>query len=200
MAVEEDDFLSAMDGVAPLDPRLKKKALQRETASREASPAQLQRRRKAMGLDRPAADANPLTLGEVKPVAPRDMLAWKKDGVQHQVFSRLKNGHYPLEGFLDLHRMSVKEARQAVWNFFRLAEAKGWRTVLIAHGRGEQSATPARLKSYVVHWLGQLPRVNAYASADRRHGGTGAVVVLLQKSAAAREATREAFGQKSDPG
>jgi DNA-nicking Smr family endonuclease len=71
--------------------------------------------------------------------------------------------------------------------------------VLIAHGRGEQSATPARLKSYVAHWLGQLPEVIAYSSADARHGGTGAVLVLLRKSFEAREETRESFGQKSDP-
>ena len=71
--------------------------------------------------------------------------------------------------------------------------------LLIAHGRGEQSATPARLKSYVAHWLGQLPQVIAYASADRRHGGTGAVLVLVKKSAEAKEETRQAYGQKSDP-
>ena len=70
--------------------------------------------------------------------------------------------------------------------------------MLIAHGRGEQSATPARLKSYVVHWLSQMPEVIAYASADRRQGGTGAVLVLLRKSSAAREETRETFGLKSE--
>ena len=194
-----------MSDVAPLKPRLAKKARHRERlvkagreAPGEATAAQIEHRRNAMGIrPDPRRDPNPLTLEEVAQLAPRDMVAWKKDGVQHQVFSRLKNGHYPIDGSLDLHGMGVREARQAVWQFFRLAEAKGWRTVLMAHGRGEQSATPARLKSYVMHWLGQLPHVIAYSSADRRHGGTGAVLVLLKKSAAAKEETREAFGQKS---
>ncbi len=203
----DDDFRSAMSDVAPLGEKVKKKARHEEQLReakkempRAVSLTQLERRYAALGIDRtPKVDPNPLTLGDVPALEPRDVLEWKKDGVQHQVFARLKNGQYPIEGSLDLHRLSVREAREAVRKFFRLAEAKRWRTVLIAHGRGEQSATPARLKSYVVHWLGQMPDVIAYSSADRRHGGTGAVLVLVRKSAAAKEETREAFGQKSDP-
>ena len=202
----DDDFRSAMSDVAPLGKKAQKKARQeaqileaKKDMPRAVSLTQLERRYAALGIERtPKVDPNPLTLGEVPEVAPRDVLEWKKDGVQHQVFSRLKNGQYEIEGSLDLHRLSVKEARDAVFKFFRLAEAKRWRTVLIAHGRGEQSATPARLKSYVARWLGQLPQVIAYVSADRRHGGTGAVLVLVKKSAAAKEETREAFGRKSD--
>lgn len=208
--MDDEDFRSAMSDVAPLDDKIRKQAAHeqaqldaRREMPRAVSLTQLERRYAALGLVTspadPAQDPNPLTLGEVREVAPRDVLEWKKDGVQHQVFSRLKNGHYEIEGSLDLHRLSVREAREAVFKFFRLAGAKRWRTVLIAHGRGEQSQTPARLKSYVTHWLGQMPEVIAYASADRRHGGTGAVLVLLKKTAAAKEETREAYGQKSDP-
>lgn len=205
--MDDDDFLSAMSDVSPLDERQRKKAEHREALlearkemPRELSLTQLERRYAALGINRsPEVDPNPLTLGEVNPVAPRDVLEWKKDGVQNAVFSRLKLGRYPVEGSLDLHRLSVREARDAVFKFFRLAVARRWRTVLIAHGRGEQSATPARLKSYVVHWLSQMPEVIAYASADRGQGGTGAVLVLLRKTAAAREENRENFGLKSDP-
>jgi len=203
----DEDFRSAMSDVAPLDARIQKKAEHREQqidARKElphsVSLTQLERRYAALGINRtPAVDPNPLTLGEVPQVAPRDVLEWKKDGVQREVFHRLKNARYSIEGSLDLHHLKVKEAREAVFKFFRLAEAKRWRTVLIAHGRGEQSATPARLKSFMVHWLGQIPEVIAYSSADRRHGGTGALLVLLKKSAQAKEETREAFGLKSDP-
>jgi DNA-nicking Smr family endonuclease len=203
----DDDFRSAMSDVAPLDARVQKKARhveQQLDAQKElphsVSLTQLERRYAALGLKAtPAQDPNPLTLGEVAQVEPRAVLEWKKDGVQHEVFHRLKNARYPIEGSLDLHGLSVKESRVAVFKFFRLAEAKRWRTILIAHGRGEQSATPARLKSYVAHWLSQVPEVIAFSSADRRHGGTGAVLVLLKKSAQAKEETRESYGQKSDP-
>ncbi len=203
----DDDFRSAMSDVAPLGEKAQKKAesealklAAKQEMPRAVSLTQLEKRYAALGIERtPKVDPNPLTLAEVPQLAPRDVLEWKKDGVQHQVFARLKNGHYSIEGSLDLHRLSVKEARDAVFKFFHLAEARRWRTLLIAHGRGEQSATPARLKSYVAHWLSQLPQVIAYASADRRHGGTGAVLVLVKKSAEAKEETREAYGQKSDP-
>lgn len=201
--MDDDDFRSAMSDVAPLDARVRKKAAQREALKEAPGPAsakQLERRQAALGISRtPAVDPNPLTLGEVTPVAPRDLLEWKKDGVQNQVFQRLRNGQYPVEGSLDLHRHTVKEARDALHRFLALAQAKRWRTVLIAHGRGEQSATPARIKSYVAHWLGQLPEVIAYSSADRRHGGTGATLVLLKKSTEAKEETREAYGGRSTP-
>lgn len=196
----DSDFQDAMGDVAPLPDRHSRRADARlGEKSVEPTPAQLERREVALGNRAPKADSNPLTLGEVPQLQPRDMLEWKKDGVQKEVFARLKSARYPIEGSLDLHRLTVKEARAEVYGFFVLAEVKSWRTVLIAHGRGEYSATPARLKSYLAFWLRELPQVIAFHSADRRHGGTGAVLVLLKKSARAKEQTRESYGLKSDP-
>ena len=65
-----------------------------------------------------------------------------------------------------------------------------------AHGKGEDSATPARLKSYTNAWLRQLPEVLAFHSAQRRHGGYGATYVLLRKNEVARSDTRERHGLK----
>jgi DNA-nicking Smr family endonuclease len=39
------------------------------------------------------------------------------------------------------------------------------------------------LKGYVDHWLRELEAVQAFHSAQLSHGGTGAVYVLLRKSA-----------------
>lgn len=190
-----------MGDVAPLPPSSRRKdhvLASEPVRTGQLTPAQEERRNAALGITRhPAVDPNPLTLGEVPACDPRETLAWKKDGVQHAVFTRLRAGQYPVEGSLDLHHHTVKEAREALYRFFQQAQARGWRTVLIAHGRGEQSRTPARLKSYVRHWLGQLPQVIAYHSADQRQGGTGAVLVLLKKSAQAKEQTREQYGLKT---
>jgi DNA-nicking Smr family endonuclease len=194
---EPDDlFREAMSDVVPLP----QKRVAPEPERAGATPAQLERREAAEGR-RPsvtAEDPNYLTLGEVALVNPRDTLAWKKDGVQNEVFKKLRTGGYRLDGTLDLHRHTVREARKAVFDFFALARGKCWRTVLISHGRGEQSPTPARIKSFVAHWLTQVPDVIAFHSAARQHGGTGAVYVLLKKSPAAREEQRERHGFKSD--
>jgi DNA-nicking Smr family endonuclease len=192
------DFRDAMSDVMPLKDQKSRHHDDAEGRSPDVTAGQRERREAAVGNRDSTVDPNPLTLGEVPAVQPRDMLEWKKDGVQHEVFSRLKSGRYPIEGTLDLHRLTVKEARAEVFRFFSVAEAKGWRSLLIAHGRGELSPTPARLKSYLVFWLRQLPQVIAFHSADRAHGGTGAVFVLLKKSKRAKEEAREAYGLKSE--
>jgi len=199
MTTDDELFREAMADVDPL-PRLRQRELPADPAARQPTARQRERQRAAEGRSGTAQqDPNPLTLRELEPLHPREVLAWKKDGVQHEVFSRLKSGSYEPEGQLDLHRSSVREARVKVFEFLELAARRGWRTLLIAHGRGEQSSTPARLKTYVNHWLREWPQVNAYHSAARHHGGTGAVYVLLKKTREAKEATRERFGQQSEP-
>jgi DNA-nicking Smr family endonuclease len=53
--------------------------------------------------------------------------------------------------------------------------------VLIIHGKGENKADRERssiLKGCTNHWLRELEIVQAFHSAQARHGGTGAVYVL----------------------
>jgi DNA-nicking Smr family endonuclease len=189
---DEDLFRAAVTGVAPLK-------VPSKPAKPRAEPTLSQRtRRENAEVDKqPSIDPNYLTLGEVKQLAPHELVSWKKDGVQEGVFKKLRLGQYPLEGRLDLHRKTVKEARVELFDFVRMALAKGWRCVLVNHGRGERSPTPARIKSYTIAWLAQIPEVLAYHHPERRHGGAGAVYVLLRKSAEKREENRERHGQKS---
>jgi DNA-nicking Smr family endonuclease len=191
---EQDDFQQAMSDVEPLQ---SKNRVQRANGLRAATPAQLERREAALG-NRDRADPNPLSLGEVPQRQPLEHLEWKKDGVQRRVFSRFKAGKYPLEASLDLHGNSVREARLEVFKFFHLALRNSWRTVIIAHGRGEHSATPARIKSYVAAWLGESPEVIAYCSAQNHHGGTGAVYVMFKKAPAAKEENRQQYGGRGE--
>ena len=188
-------FQKAMDGVAPL------KEGERKTVVRpRAQPTvgQLRRRRDAVAKGREENDRNPLTFGEIERVNPFDVLAWKKDGVQPRVFRRLAQGKYPIEATLDLHQRTVKEARDDVFRFIRSSSRNGFRSVVIVHGRGDRSDDPAKLKSYVAHWLVQLADVIGFHSAPRRDGGTGATFVLIRKSPSQKEENRERHGLKSD--
>lgn len=194
MADDDELFQDAMRDVAPL------KSVAKPQPAREApSAAQLARRANAECHRQPFEDPNYLTLGQVKQLAPHELVSWKKDGVQEAVFRKLRLGKYPLDGALDLHRKTVKEARRALFEFVQLALAKGWRCVQINHGRGERSPTPARVKSYVIAWLGQMPEVLAYHHPERHLGGAGMVLVLLRKSPAARTLNRERYGGKDSP-
>lgn len=192
---DSSDFMDAMAGVAPLQ-KGNKAARLSGGAGNDLSAAALDRRQQAAQGLLTTEDDNPLTLGEVPQLHPHDVLTWKKDGVQNEVFTKLRTGGYELEAQLDLHGLSVKEARVAVYKLLQFALAKGFRSALIAHGRGERSQTPARLKSYLAYWLEAHDDVLAFHSAQRFHGGTGAVYALLRKSPAKKAETRERYGLK----
>ena len=191
---DKDLFAEQMQDVMPLvSPRT-----QARQGWQGASEEQLQRRRAAEAFPEEDQDHNFLTLSEVAARQPLEVLEWKQDGVQHAVFSKLRRGGYALEYELDLHQKTVKEAQQAVFQLFQKARTKNWRCVLISHGKGQRSATPGRLKSYVARWLVDHPDVIAYSSAQRHHGGVGSVYVLVKKSAAGKAANREHYGLKGE--
>ncbi len=194
---DASEFLEAMQGVAPLVKG--KKVTGTASGAAELSTAARERRQQAAAGLLNTEDDNPFTLGEVPQLQPHDVLSWKKDGVQNEVFAKLRSGQYGVEASLDLHGLTVKEARAAVFKLFKFAQAKGHRSLLIAHGRGEKSQTPARLKSYLAYWLEANDTVLAFHSAQKFHGGTGAVYALLRKSEAKKAETRERFGMKGSP-
>ena len=133
----------------------------------------------------------------VAPVKPWDILSWKRDGVQHGVFKNLRQGKYMADASVDLHRLSVEQARAAVFQFVRESVAHDIRCGLITHGRGEHRDPPALLKSCVNHWLQEMDEVLAFHSAQRQHGGVGASYVLLRKSESKRDENREKYGVRS---
>lgn len=190
------DFREAMSDVAPLRSQ-RATVTGEQRSSAEPTAAQLARRAQALGETRQEPDSE-LTLAEVPRVQPHDVIGWKKDGVQEAVFKKLRLGEYAIGAKIDLHGHTVREARAALEKFLRVVAGRGERAVLVAHGRGEHSETPARLKSYVNAWLVASSRVNAFHSAPRRLGGTGATLVLLRKSEKLKEANRERHGLKSD--
>ncbi|HEX4881776.1 MAG TPA: DNA endonuclease SmrA [Porticoccaceae bacterium] len=192
MADPDDDFRALVGEVEPL--RHRQRLVQPRTQAR--SPGQEIRRRAAEQERR--RDGNYLARAEqVALVAPWDTLDWKRDGVQHGVFKNLRQGRYPIDARLDLHQLSVEQARLAVFQFARDAVAHDIRCGLISHGRGEGRNPPALLKSCVNHWLRELDEVLAFHSAERRHGGVGATYVLFRKSAREREENRERHGLRT---
>lgn len=137
-------------------------------------------------------DPNPLTLPEQVPqLDPHDITGEKKSGVQEGVFRKMRLGKYRIDARLDLHRLTLAEAREQVQAFLRQAHERSHRTVLITHGKGIHSPTPARLKSYVFHWLAESELVLAWHSAQPQHGGAGATYVMVRKSPAQSRQNRE---------
>ncbi|MBS3802914.1 MAG: DNA endonuclease SmrA [Oleiphilaceae bacterium] len=157
---------------------------------RELTPGHLERQRAA--TDRPRRDQNPLTADAVDPLTAQDILSWQRPGIQHGVFRKLRLGQYPIEARLDLHRMTVEQARREIFGFVQDCLRYGVRSVLILHGKGERNPDGvAHLKSYLAKWLPELESVLAFHSAQRHHGGTGAIYVMIRKNDLQKQRNRE---------
>ncbi len=140
---------------------------------------------------------DPLSSDPVEMVSPLDVISYRKPGVQHGVFKNLRLGKYTIDARLDLHRMTMEQARKAVYQFVKDCVAHDVRTALVTHGKGEGRDKPALLKSCVAHWLPQLDDVLAFHTAQKQHGSYGATYVLFKKSENKRTENRELNRKKS---
>ena len=187
--VQDDDlFSSEMSGVTPLKREPRERLLK---ADRTDSAV----RRQAAAAS-PARSDNRLSDDGITPLDAWYVLEFKRPGIQNGVYRKLRLGHYDIEACLDLHRMTVSEARAEVWSFFKEARRLGLRTLLITHGKGlsnKEKSGSGVLKGYVNHWLRDIEDVQAFHSAQVQHGGTGAVYVLLRKSEEKKRENRERF-------
>jgi DNA-nicking Smr family endonuclease len=120
---------------------------------------------------------------DVPPVEPDEILSYRIAGLQHGVFSQLKQGKYSVEAELNVRMMKLDEAKREFDRFIKECRAYDIRTALIIHGKGRNSESQQSiLKAYIAHWLKQVPELLAYHSAKNRKGGTGAIYALFQKS------------------
>ena len=188
----DEEFEREMSGVRRLE--LEKRAELTPTLARTPG---LEARRTA-AVTTTGIDSNPLSDTAVEPVGPNDEIGFMRPGVQTGVYKKLRLGKYPIEARLDLHRMKVMQARQEVFSFLQECMRHNVRTVLILHGKGESNPDGRGvLKAYINKWLRDLPEVMAYHSAQKQHGGTGAVYVLVRKSEEAKRENRELHGLRS---
>lgn len=108
-------------------------------------------------------------------------LIHRSAGVQDSVMRKLRRGQFSMQAVLDLHGMTIAQAKPAVVHFLDHARDRGLRAVRIIHGKGNRSGQRGPvLKASVAHWLRQRQEVLAYASARPVDGGSGAVYVLLR--------------------
>jgi DNA-nicking Smr family endonuclease len=188
-AMDEEDrlFAEQMLGVKPL-------VIERRVALKKDEVDAL-----SVAVRREAATArhaprNFLSTSEPEILDPYYLLEFRRDGVQIGVFRRLKQGKYLVEARLDLHKMTVDQARSQVFEFIREAYKLDLRTVMIVHGRGHHNGTKgAVLKSYVNRWLPEMDEVQGFCSAQVQHGGAGAVYILLRKSERKKQENRDRF-------
>ena len=110
-----------------------------------------------------------------------DELTYARNGMGMQTLRKLRRGHWVTQAELDLHGLSVAEARELLIEFLNLCARRGLRCVRIIHGKGLRSKNREPvLKQKVGRWLMQRDEILAFCQARPTDGGGGAVVVLLK--------------------
>ena len=107
-------------------------------------------------------------------------LSFKTAGVQNRQFQKLKQGQIMVEECLDLHGLTIDQARKDVDLFIADCKKQQIRCIIIVHGKGGRGKPPM-LKTMTNHWLKQINDIIAFTSAQPSDGGTGAVYALLRK-------------------
>jgi DNA-nicking Smr family endonuclease len=114
------------------------------------------------------------------PVSREDFLQFSRSGLQHKILRNLRTGQYNTEAVLDLHGMTVDEAKSSLSQFLAACKREKIRHVLMIHGKGRSNSKPI-LKNKLNHWLRQPNDVLAFCSAMTKDGSSGALYVLLRR-------------------
>jgi len=113
----------------------------------------------------------------IPPAAP----APRPNGIDRQTFKQLSKGERTVEAVIDLHGMTLQAAHSALRRFVELQAGLGKRCLLVITGKGSPDR-PSKLRQEVPLWLESWsPPVLAVTSAQPKHGGAGALYVLLQR-------------------
>lgn len=177
---DEFDFSSAMKGIT---------RHQHDKADLKGTPAKLRaandetsRYKRQMASQDVEELVDGLSSEVVKLVETEDELIYATPGVQLKLMKRLKQGHVPWSAGLDLHGMTLDDARNELSGFIRECSIQQLRCIMVIHGKAYSGEGQQPLmKSYVNDWLRQMPQVIAFTSAQPKDGGTGALYVLLKR-------------------
>ena len=128
-----------------------------------------------------------VTRPEVRPVPPAplpELAPGRAPGLDKRSAQRLARGQIKIDATLDLHGMTQAEAGACLADFLADAQDRGRRCVLVITGKGGIGEEGGVLRRMVPRWLNAPPnraRVLSFADAQPKHGGAGALYVLLKR-------------------
>jgi len=109
-----------------------------------------------------------------------DEMSFRRAGVQDAVLRKLRRGQFRVEAELDLHGLTVAQAKVELRDFLATALRAGMRCLRIIHGKGLRSGNRGPVLKHTANLLLQrTDAVLAFTSARPVDGGTGAIYVLL---------------------
>ena len=110
-----------------------------------------------------------------------EALRFQRASVGRTTMRMLTKGSYAIQAEIDLHGMTVAEAKLRLEKFVYRCARNDKLCIRIVHGKGLGSGQRGPvLKKAVDRWLRKWDAVLAFSSARQVDGGTGAVYVLLK--------------------
>jgi DNA-nicking Smr family endonuclease len=110
-----------------------------------------------------------------------ESLRFQRASVGRTTMRMLSRGSYAIQAEIDLHGMTLAEAKPRLENFVLRCARNHKLCVRVVHGKGLGSGDRGPvLKRAVDCWLRKWDAVLAFVSARQVDGGTGAVYVLLK--------------------
>ena len=91
-------------------------------------------------------------------------------------------GNIFIENKLDLHGFNLDEARNLLENFINQSIKNKNRVILVITGKGKEGE--GTIKNNILSWLNSKDlrnKILAVNYASRKHGGTGAIYILIRK-------------------
>ena len=103
--------------------------------------------------------------------------------VGRRTIRKLKKGGFSIQAEIDLHGMTLAEAKPRLRRFIKNNIDINRLCVRVIHGKGLGSGERGPvLKNAVNSWLRRWNEVLAFVSTKQTDGGTGAIYVLLEKN------------------
>lgn len=105
-------------------------------------------------------------------------------GLDRRTDERLRRGQLVIDGRIDLHGLTQSAAHDALARYLDDSQRVGRRCVLVITGKGAVSQGGGVLRNATPRWLAEpgLRRlIVAIHRAQPRHGGDGALYVLLKR-------------------
>ena len=116
-------------------------------------------------------------------VTSEEFIFFARPGLQMKAQKHLRQGKVTIEDHLDLHGLTINEARDILLEFINFTQKRGIRCIRLVHGKGYRAnSNKPVLKNKVNSWLRQHPEVLAFSSTQPKDGGTGAVYILIRSA------------------
>ena len=115
-------------------------------------------------------------------LGPHDIAQYRHPTLKAPQWKKLQQGKVHWQSSLDLHGCTLQQASLLVKPHLSDCRQNNDKYTLIIHGKGLQSEQRPLLKNALATWLPSDSRVLGFHSAQPKHGGTGALYVLLKQN------------------